>query len=97
VLPRALGLALLVALLAGCGEDAAQHAARVAVQAHVGGARTHCTQTARQYLKLVPTSLYLCIVDRPDGACDEYAARRHGRTFEVRLHRRKVDCLLPVG
>ena len=82
---------------AGCGEDTAQHAARVAVQDHVGGAKTHCTQTARIYLQLQETTLYLCIVYREDGLCDSWTARRHGRRFTVALRRREVDCLLPVG
>jgi hypothetical protein len=89
--------AVLVLLAAGCGEDAAQHAARRAVEARVRGGDTHCTRTAREYLRVVPTKLYLCLVERGDGACDEYAAIRHGRRFEVRLRRRDVDCVLPVG
>jgi hypothetical protein len=82
---------------AGCGEDTAQHAARVAVQQHVGGARTRCTQTARVYLQLRETKLYVCIVYRDDGLCDSWTATRRGRRFTVDLRRREVDCLLPAG
>jgi hypothetical protein len=95
------GVVILLAaglLAAGCGEDTAQHAARVAVQQHVGGARTRCTQTARVYLQLQETKLYVCIVYRPDGLCDSWTAtRRGGRRFRVDLRRREVDCLLPAG
>lgn len=91
-------LAAAALLAAGCGEDAAQHAARVAVQRQVGGsAKTRCTQTARQYVKLVETTIYICIVYRSDGRCDSYVATRRGRRFGVRLRRREVDCLLPTG
>lgn len=90
-------IAVAALVAAGCGEDAAQHAARVAVQQRAGGARTRCTETARQYVQLVRTSLYVCIVYRRDGRCDEWTATRHGTDFAVRLTRRKVDCLLPTG
>ena len=90
-------LAATAFLAVGCGEDAGQHAARVAVQARAGGARTHCTQTAREYFKLVATKVYLCIVSRADGNCDSWIATRKDRRFDVRLRRRDVECQLPIG
>jgi hypothetical protein len=88
-----------VVLCAGCGgEDPVQHAARVAVQEHVHGARTRCTQTARLYLQQVRTDNFICVVDRPDDPrCDEYLAQRRGGRFVVRLRRREVDCALPAS
>ena len=93
-------LAAAALLLAGCGEDADQHAARVAVERAVPDAgRVHCTRNARiGYVNAIRTSLYVCLVRRSGDSCDAYdALRRQGGGFTVRLHRRGVDCVLPAG
>jgi hypothetical protein len=90
-------VAALALVAAGCGEDAAQHAARVAVQERAGGARTHCTPSARLYLEPIATKIFLCNVSRRDGLCDSWIATRRGQRFDVRLRHREVDCILPVG
>ena len=89
--------AIALALLAAGCEDAGQHAARRAVEAQVGGGRTQCTRTAREYVQTIPTKLYVCIVKGQDGRCDEYAAIRRQGGFDVRPRRKGVDCLLPIG
>ncbi|HEY7207587.1 MAG TPA: hypothetical protein VH416_05050 [Gaiellaceae bacterium] len=85
-------------LLAGCGEDAGQRAARQAVERHAGGARTRCTQTARFFFTYTKTKAYVCVVDRSgDPLCDQYMAIRKGLRFAVRLRRSHVDCVLPAS
>ena len=99
-MPRArsaASVAIALALLAAGCEDAEQHAARRAVEAQIGGGKTHCTRTAREYVQAIPTKLYICIVQRQDGRCDEYAAIRRQGGFDVRPRRKGVDCLLPIG
>lgn len=85
-----------VALLVGCAEEPAQHAARVAVERAAEQAGrdgdTKCTPSARLFFAQGPkASVFICLVKVGGGVCDRYVVRKG----LVRLQRREADCILP--
>ena len=103
---RARRLALLsLVLLAGCGEDAQQRAAREEAQAYVEAspdaaaydvAEAHCTNSARTgWLKIVETETFVCAVRREEGGCDWFRVDLGRSSTTVRLADRDAGCVLP--
>jgi hypothetical protein len=103
---RARRLALLpLVLLAGCGEDAQQRAAREEAQAYVHSrpdaaaydvAEAHCTNSARAgWLKVVETKTFVCAVRRDEGGCDWFRVDLGRSSTTVRLADRDAGCVLP--
>ena len=100
-------LAVVVLLLAGCGEDAQQEAAREEVQAHVASlgedagytaADAHCTKAAGVWFGRRETSSFLCAVPRQRGGCDWFtvAVDRGRAEVTVRLRDSDAGCVLPA-
>ncbi len=101
-----LGLSL-VLVLAGCGEDPQQEAAREEVQAHVAdlddgagyfAGDAHCTRGAGVWLGSRETSSFICAVPLEQGGCDWFtvAVDRERRVVDVRLRDRDAGCVLPA-
>jgi hypothetical protein len=101
-------VAILVALLAGCGtEDAQQEAAREEVQEHVRGLgpaagydaeQVHCTDAASTWFREVETDTFVCAVGRTSGGCDWFVVDvdREQGSVAVRLDARDAGCTLPI-
>ena len=100
--------ALLALVLAGCGEDAQQEAAREEVQAHVVAlgpesgyttADTHCTKAAGVWLGgRRETSSFVCAVRREQGGCDWFTVviDRSRADVDVQLRDTDAGCVLPA-
>ena len=89
-------LVAVVAILTGCAEAPAQHAARLKVeQAAERSGRsgdTHCTPNPRLFFAQGPkASVFICLVKVGGGVCDRYFVDKGA----VRLQRREADCILP--
>ena len=101
---RRLGSAAVAFVLvaSGCGADARRERAESAVRAYVSAAgRTpesvRCTRSAHVLGQMLPSSIFVCIVKRPDGDCDAYrVVLKRGRAV-VRLTERRTDCVLPIS
>jgi hypothetical protein len=103
---RRLGaLVLLLAVLAGCGEDAQQQAAREETQAFVEAsasaedydvAETHCTESARTAIfSIEETDVFVCAVRRVEGGCDWFRIDVREQGARIRLSDRNAGCVLP--
>ena len=103
---RRLGaLVVLLAVLAGCGEDAQQQAAREETQAFVEAsadahaydvAETHCTESARTDLfRIEETDVFVCAVRKVEGGCDWFSIDVRQEELRIRLADRNAGCVLP--
>jgi hypothetical protein len=101
---RRAGALLALLVLAGCGEDAQQQAAREATQQYLAAsaaagvydlAETHCTDSARTFLRIEETSVFICAVRRTDGDCDWFRAEAKAGGGHIRLMERNAGCVLP--
>jgi hypothetical protein len=97
------GALLLLTAVAG-GEDAQQQAAREATQRHLRAtaaagryvvADTHCTDSARTFLRIEKTDVFICAVRRVDGDCDWFRLEAAPGGPRIRLEMRRAGCVLP--
>ena len=95
---------MLLVFLAGCAEDSQQQAAREATQDYVGASaaagiydvsETHCTDSARTFLRIEETSVFICAVRRVDGNCDWFRVEAAVGAPRIRLTQRSAGCTLP--
>jgi hypothetical protein len=102
---RRAGALLALLVLAGCGEDAQQQAAREATQQYLAAsaaagvydlAETHCTDSARTgFFRIEETSVFVCAVRRTEGGCDWFRAEARVGGGQIRLMERDAGCVLP--
>jgi hypothetical protein len=56
----------------------------------------HCTRNPRTfYVQAVSTKIFICIA-HTGKRCDRYLAVRRAASYDVRLQRRDVDCIVPA-